>query len=61
MCAINPTHKKRLILDVYTSHPTMTKEEFELSVLGKALAIELDLNSDGVIRWHLKETDQQAD
>lgn len=60
MCAINPAHKKRLILDVYTSEKC-SKEEFNKNVALAALDIELSLNESGKLRWHVKETDQEAD
>lgn len=61
MCAINPTHKKRLILDVYTAHPTMTEGEFLNLVLFKVLETEQELNKDGKLRWHIKTSNQEAD
>lgn len=61
MCAINPTHKKRLILDVYTSNPNITEDEFISAVLQYSLAAEQEMNSCTELRWHIKETDQQAD
>ncbi len=60
MCAINPLHKKRLLLDLYTSHK-MTQEEFEAHVLEWALKQEQTINTFGNIRVHVKETEQQAD
>lgn len=62
MCAINPTHKKRFIIDVYTSDQNMTKEEFETHVQTILLETELRLNSAATrFRFHLKETTQEAD
>lgn len=61
MCAINPAHKKRLILDVYTSDSKTSKEKFAELVLQRAIHAELKLNGDGRLRWHLKESYKQAD
>lgn len=61
MCAINPRFKKRLILDVYTAHPTMTEEEFELLVLDQSLMAEELLNKNFKLRWHLKESKEEAE
>jgi hypothetical protein len=61
MCAINPRFKKRFLLDVYTSNPKMTKEDFEGLVIAHAVDIEQQLNSTPVLRWHIKETDQEAE
>lgn len=62
MCAINPKHKKRFLLDVYTSLD-ITEEDFLNIVTLGALAAELTLNSKSAtkLRWHIKETDQEAD
>ena len=60
MCAINPTHKKRFILDVYTSRK-FSEEEWNQIVIEAALKAEIDLNRDARLRWHLKETKQEAD
>jgi hypothetical protein len=62
MCAINPTHKKRFVFDVYTSDTKMNKETFEDLVIGTLLAVEMKLNSDiPRFRFHLKESNQPAD
>lgn len=61
MCAINPTHKKRLILDVYTSDTRMSNEKFMEEVAIEATLTELELNNRSNLRWHLKETEQEAD
>lgn len=60
MCAINPKHKKRLVLDVYTSLD-ISKEVFEKLVFEQSLQAEIDLNKSHILRWHLKETKQEAD
>ena len=56
MCAINPKHKDNYILRVYTSHPTMTKEEFDKLVLEKLTELEVQLNNDTRLRWHVEES-----
>lgn len=61
MCAINPVHKKRILLDIYTADSSMTKEEFENIIIYKALAIEELLNESTHLRWHIKETEQEAE
>lgn len=62
MCAINPTHKKRFIIDVYTSDPKMSKYEFENKVVKMLLMHEIKLNSAPTrFRFHLKESKEEAD
>lgn len=60
MCAINPTHKMRLVLDVYTSEQC-DKYVFENRVIEAALKAETELNSTTKLRWHLKMTKMEAD
>ena len=60
MCAINPKHKKRLVLDFYTSHK-MTAAQFEMIVTDKACEAEQLINSYGKIRVHVKFSDQEAE
>lgn len=61
MCAINPAHKKRIILDIYTADSKMTKEQFEEHIWNIILPVEIQLNSTTPLRWHVKESDQQAE
>lgn len=61
MCAINPVHKKRIILDVYTSDKRFTQETFNDLVIETSIMIELHLNTTTSLRWHIKETNQEAD
>lgn len=62
MCAINPKHKKRFIIDVYTSHPTMDVREFEGTTCQALLDTELRLNTEfPQLRFHLKESTEQAE
>lgn len=62
MCAINPTHKKRFIFDVYTSHSNMTEEDFIEMCLEHLTKAEVRLNSGTHwLRFHLKESEQKAD
>lgn len=61
MCAINPTHKKRFIIDVYTANPHIDKETFESAVISKLLDTEQTLNERTPFRFHIKETKQKAD
>lgn len=62
MCAINPVHKKRLLIDVYTSDRTMSQQEFDKLVIQKGFETELRLNTVCQrLRWHVKETEQEAD
>jgi len=59
MCAINPTHKKRFIIDVYTSQ---LMEDFDVRVIEALLQTEVMLNTDYPgFRFHLKETSQEAE
>ncbi len=61
MCAINPIHKKRFIIDVYTSIQ-MTNLQFEVPVITALLEKELELNSNyPKFRFHIKESKQQAE
>jgi hypothetical protein len=62
MCAINPKHKKRFILDCYTSDPELTAKEFVELAMNEAVNTEVQMNTNNPhLRWHLKETDQEAD
>jgi hypothetical protein len=61
MCAINPVHKKRFVFDVYTANPKLTKEDFETLALEHLLQAEEQANAIGVLRFHLKESNQEAD
>lgn len=61
MCAINPVHKKRIILDAYTSDKRFTQETFNDLVIETSIMIELHLNTTTSLRWHIKETNQEAD
>lgn len=61
MCAINPTHKKRFILDVYTSDPRITEADFLDVTIERAVRAEQLLNLRSDMRWHIKQTDQPAD
>lgn len=54
MCAINPKHKKRLILDVYTTMD-ITAEAFHERVMRLSFLMETELNKDASLRWHLNE------
>ena len=54
MCAINPAHHTRFVLDVYTSH-NMTESEFEELSYGTITGIEVMLNEHGKLRWHFSE------
>lgn len=61
MCAINPVHKKRLIMDFYTAQTDITKEQFDEAVYKWALENEQRINTFSKIRVHVRDTDQQAD
>lgn len=56
MCEINPKHTKILRLEFFTSHPTMTEEEFEQIVAEKCLEAEMSINQDMRIRCHIHDT-----
>lgn len=61
MCAINPTHKKRFVFDVYTSQH-VSKEFFEQCCMETLLEAEVKLNTEQpMLRFHLKESTQEAD
>ena len=49
MCAINPIHKKRLLLDVYTSQK-IPKEVFIRAVIKHSLKMEQLLNESTQLR-----------
>jgi hypothetical protein len=55
MCEINPKHTKILRLEFFTSHPTMTKEQFEKIVAQHCVKAEMDINKDMRIRCHVHE------
>ena len=56
MCAINPKHQRHFTLSVYTSLD-MTQEQFDELVRTHACVMEMELNSDMRLRWHIKEDD----
>lgn len=59
MCAINPSNKKRFIIDVYTS---VLMEDFDERVMTILLETEVKLNSEhGTFRFHIKESQDKAD
>lgn len=53
MCEINPTHTIVLRLEFFTSHPTMTEDEFQKIVVEHALRMEMSANDDFRIRCHI--------
>ena len=62
MCAINPTYKKRFIIDVYTSLKDITEEQFKDEIIDILLSKELELNETfSKFRFHLKDSDEQAE
>jgi hypothetical protein len=62
MCAINPKHKKRFILDCYTSDPELTAKEFLELAISEAVETEVKMNSANPhLRWHVKESNEEAD
>jgi hypothetical protein len=54
MCAINPKHQHHFTLSVFTSID-MTEEQFLELTRIKAIELEINLNSDFRLRWHIKE------
>lgn len=58
MCEINPKHKKFFRLEVFTSHPTMTEEEFTNEIMSRLLSLEMNLNYDGKFRFHVHEIEE---
>lgn len=60
MCAIDPKHKKRFILDVFTSQD-VSKEDFDAITRTVALETEIQLNASGKLRWHLHEEPEKVD
>lgn len=61
MCAINPVHKKRFIIDVYTSEKDIDKSKFDDNAIHALLQAEIELNKSGKMRFHLKESQLEAD
>lgn len=55
MCEINPKHKKFFKLEVFTSNPNQTEDEFNREVAERVLFVEQWLNSDGRYRFHIHE------
>jgi len=54
MCAINPKHQHHYKLSVYTSHD-MSEEDFATLVIGKVVELEMKLNEDMRLRWHVED------
>ncbi len=61
MCEINPKHTRIYRLEVFTSSSEETSEEFEHSVARILLAVEAALNSDGEYRFHIHESEDNAE
>jgi hypothetical protein len=55
VCEINPTQTKILRLEFFTSHPTISKEEFEHKVAAVALEMEMLANKSGELRCHIHD------
>lgn len=55
MCAINPKHQHHFTLSVYTSDGNISEENFKAFVCHKVLEMEVTLNEDTRLRWHVKE------
>lgn len=55
MCEINPKHSAEFKLEVFTSNPDITREQFERQVLERVLEAEMKLNADGQFRFHVHE------
>ena len=54
MCAINPKHQKHFTISVYTSQ-NIPEWEFNGMVTDELIDIEIRLNKDAKLRWHVKE------
>jgi hypothetical protein len=52
MCAIYPKHEKHFTLSVFTSLD-MSEESFRELVCEKVVKIEMQLNADMRLRWHV--------
>lgn len=59
MCEINPKHSAFFRLEVYTSNPATTAEEFLTEVMTRLLQMERQLNADGKFRFHIHEEAQE--
>jgi len=54
MCAINPKRQRHFTVSVYTS-ATLTDEQWDEMVADKLLHVEIWLNEDMMLRWHIKD------
>lgn len=61
MCAINPAHKKRFIINVYTSDKSIDKKFFDEHSTVILTEVEMELNIGTPFRWHLKESTEEAE
>ena len=61
MCEINPKHTRIFRLEAFTSHPDMTRDEFDAEVLKKVLDVEQVLNLDGRFRFHVHEMESDEE
>lgn len=52
MCAINPKHHSRFVVDLYTSQE-LTDEQWTNLVMPRMLEIEQKLNEPGDVRAHV--------
>ncbi len=55
MCEINPKHKRFFRLEVYTSNPNISQQDFEAQIMQKLLDTEMKLNEDGRFRFHIHD------
>lgn len=55
MCEINPRHSMFFSLEVFTSNPNTTEEEFRHEAMGRVLNYEIAMNADGRLRFHVHE------
>ena len=54
MCAINPKRQRHFTLSVYTA-ADMIDSEWEMLITAKLFDMELRLNSDMRLRWHIQD------
>lgn len=55
MCQINPKHEQFFELEVFTSDQEISKEDFTRLVAEKLFAVEMELNKDMRLRFHIHE------
>ena len=59
MCEIKPKHTDRFVIEVFTSHPDMTRQQFDEMAAEALVRKEIELNTGGQLRFHVHHLDRE--